>query len=84
METTLMHTMDITGNSKNNTSKVINLYKSIKKPWLRLKNDFIFSLIHSYNNNDYVDYPVHKYSSSPLIRVLQQMIQTAKNSKIRY
>merc|ERR1712223_415969 len=34
---------------------------------------------YGYNNYDYVDYPVHKYSSSPVMRILQQMIQTAKN-----
>ena len=43
--------------------------------------NFLCSFIYSYNNYDYVDYPVQQYSSSPVIRVLQQIIRMAKNGK---
>ena len=82
MATIQIRTVVITGKKQPQIFMTIQSVQLInKKPNNKSDVHLICSFIYSYSNYDYVDYPVQQYSSSPIIRVLQQIIRMAKNGK---
>ena len=94
METATVTTLSIILSMKMNIAGMGTTTKTGKRT-LKCISDHIFVLLkivfgyhlnltysfYSYSNYDYVDYPVHQYSSSPFLRSLQKIIQIARNGK---